>query len=180
MKKLAIGLKTVTILASILFISSGAYANKEITKAGAFRIKLKVSANANIQKEIRKGFENQLTSHNDVIFVDEDVEYEISISAIEKRVNEMQKPYIILSVNISTPFIKDAVDTEQLLTQMNPFQASYMRNFFLNARVMLDHQLKFVEPDKLTGMCKEIAVDFDKKYLEKTRKMSHRTNEKSE
>ena len=52
MKKQALFLKTVTSLVIILFISSVAYAEKEITKADAFRIKLNVSASENIKTEL--------------------------------------------------------------------------------------------------------------------------------
>lgn len=180
MKNKALFLITVISLVIVLLISSGAYAKKEITKAGAFRIKLNVSAGGNFEKEIRESLANELTSHNDVILVDSDAEYVISISAMETNVKEIPNPYIVLSVTISNPFVKDIVDVKQLLTKMNPFQASYMRNYFSNARVLLDHQLKFVEPEKLTSTCQEIVADFDKKYLEKSRKMFRRTNAKKE
>lgn len=180
MIKNSLFLKTVISLVVVFFISSGAYAKKEIKKAGAFRIKLNVSASGNFEKEIRESVANELTSRNDIVLVENNAEYELLISSMETRIKDIPKPHIILSVTVFNPFAKDVVDVEQLLTDMNPFQASYMRKFFSNARVLLDHQLKFVEPDKLTSTCQAIVADFDNKYLEKTRTMFRRTHEKKE
>jgi hypothetical protein len=172
-------LKIVGSLVMMLFISSMAYAKEENSKPAPFRIKLNVSASENTKKELEKCLGHEIAAYGDIILVDNDAEYELSITAIEKPVKGMPKPDIILSVITSQPFSNDIADIDKILSNMNPFQESYMRNFFSRSRILLDHQLKFVEPDKLTNMCKNIVVNFDNKYLAKSRKLLHRSMDKT-
>lgn len=156
-------------------LASGAYAKEKNKKVAPFRIKLNISATENIRAKLKNCLTNGLTAYKDVILVDAGAGYEISVKAIEARVKGSVGPNIVLSVIIASPLPRDIVNREKLLTNLNPFQASYMRNFFSKSRILLDHWLKLVEPAKLASACKEIAVDFNAKYLEKTRKLFNRS-----
>ena len=167
--------KVITILAIILLISPAVYCQEKAAKKDGFRIKLNVSASESLRKELNKCLTNELNAINDTIVVDNNPEWELSILAETTPTKDKSNLNIMLSVLISNPFLKNIINVEQFLASLNPFQASYMRNYFSRSGIVIDHWLRFDVHDNLTKMCKDIVADFDSKYLEKSRQIFQRS-----
>ena len=147
---------------------------KEIPKYQE-RVNLIVSGDQNIKGEVTSYITRELRSLNDVIIVDENADWQISILAMEAITKGSYKGGIALSVvilrpfnnNILKPFIgKLTADQSNLIDALTSFLYRYE-----------EHWLRIGSPDDLKSICQGIVADFDSKHLEKSRRLYQQTND---
>lgn len=130
------------------------------------KVQLSVSANENIKGQIESYINRELRSLHDVVLVDEDADWELSLLALEPSVGGHKSGAIALSLVVLTPF------SNGVLSGMFQEEAEDMGALVTEGLYSYpDHYLRVGPEDELREMCAGLVADFDSDLIEKRRKL---------
>lgn len=160
------------LLISVFTLPFVVSAQQELPKFQA-RVKIDVSADENIKEEVQSYLARELRSLNDVIIVDENPEWELSIIAMELSTKEGYKKGIGFSIVILKPFNFNHRFVEILKTLFGESisdKVELIDSLTYHVYSYEGHWLQTGPTDGLKSICQKIVVNFDSNHLEKSRK----------
>jgi hypothetical protein len=151
------------------------YAQSQTSKS-TFRVKLEISGNDNIKTEVSSYLSRELRALNDVVLVDDNPHYLISIVAVEVPSLSGYKTGVNLSVVVLKIFPNKWLDI--WIMKLPDASKKGILDYTSNLYYFIDHSTIGGSSDDLQSMCKKIVATFDNETLEEIQKNNQHWKDK--